>query len=176
MAEDGFEVVPLGADQVEAFQPHFERHVAESGRGEAVFMPFSPDGSDGPKGLDAGLLRRPLSEPDWQRLWVAEDVTAGEIVGHVDLKGDFLRAGLHRCHLGLGVERAYRRRGLGRRLVEVAVDFARREETLAWIDLKVFAHNAGARALYESVGMTAIRQYEEYVLAMGSSAPDQETP
>ena len=101
MVEGGFEVGELGADQIEAFQPHFERHIAESGRGEAVFMPFAPDGSDRPKGLDGELLRRSLDELEWQRLWVAREVATGEIVGHVDLKGDFLRVGLHRCHLGL---------------------------------------------------------------------------
>ncbi len=137
------------------FRSHFERHRAESGRGEPHFLPFSPGDPDGPKGIDLETLDRPLEERGWQRCWV---VAAGDgrIVGHVELKGDSLRTGLHRCELGIGIERSYRGGGLGRRLMEAAIDFARGAESLAWIDLRVFAHNAAGRALYGDLGFVEV--------------------
>ncbi len=145
---------PLIAEDRAEFRAHFERHRAESGRGEPHFLPFAPDDPEGPKGFDFSTLDRSLDEPGWQRGWVA--VVQGGIVGHVDLKGDGLRAGFHRCELGIGVERAHRGGGLGRRLMETAIEFARGAPTLDWVDLRVFAHNAAGRALYRRLGFVEL--------------------
>ncbi len=119
-------------------------------------MPFAPEDPDGPKGLDADSMDLPLTEPGWQRWFVALEESDSRIVGQVDLKGDGLRAGLHRCELGLGIERPHRGGGLGRRLMVTAIEFARSEESLSWVDLRVFAHNAAGRALYRKLGFTEV--------------------
>lgn len=147
-------VHPLTPAEWDRFQAHFKRHRAESGRGDPHFLPFAPDDPNGPKGIDLETLDRPVSERRWQRCWVTVD--DGEIVGHVELKGDGLSTGLHRCELGIGIERPYRRGGLGRRLMRSAIEFARGTETLAWIDLRVFAHNAAGRALYRELGFVEV--------------------
>ncbi len=36
--------------------------------------------------------------------------------------------------------------------METAIEFARGVEALAWVDLRVFAHNAPGRALYRNLG------------------------
>ncbi len=118
-------------------------------------MPFAPDDPDGPKGVDPQAVDRPLSEPGWQRWFVAVGDDE-RVVGQVDLRGDGLRAGLHRCELGIGVERPYRGQGLGRRLMETAIDFARGAESLDWVDLRVFAHNTAGRALYLDLGFVEL--------------------
>lgn len=134
---------------------HVERHRAESGRGgDHHFMPFAPDDPQGPKGLDRAALQLRLDEIGWQRWWVAID--AGEVVGHVNLKGDGLKTGLHRCELGIGLERAYRGQGYGRGLMTKAIEYASSAKTLSWIDLRVFSHNAAGRALYQSLGFVEI--------------------
>jgi ribosomal protein S18 acetylase RimI-like enzyme len=92
-----------------------------------------------------------LTKPKWRRAFVLVS-EHGWIVGHVDLQGDEFRAGLHRCELGIGVERPYRRLGFGRQLLESAIDFARTSRTIDWIDLYVFGHNVVARALYRNLG------------------------
>jgi ribosomal protein S18 acetylase RimI-like enzyme len=56
--------------------------------------------------------------------------------------------------LGMGVHRAYRRHGLGTRLVGTALDWARFESGLAWIDLEVLSENHPAVALYVRAGFT----------------------
>ena len=165
------DIRPLAHDDVAPLREHFRRHLAESGRGDPHFVPFVPGGPEGPVGLDAEAMTRPLSEPGWQR-WFLAVTERGEIVGHVNLKGDKLRAGLHRCDLGIGIERAHRAQGLGRRLMQTAIEFARNAPTLAWIDLRVFGHNARARALYVSLGFAEVGTLADRFRIEGQSIDD----
>lgn len=137
---------------VASFRRHFARHCAESGAGEPPFMPFVPGGSQVPAGLDERACERPVGETGWQRWFLAWDGTSGEVVGHVNLKGDGLQAAAHRCSLAIGIERGERRRGLGQRLLQAALAYAREAPSLDWVDLSVFAHNSRAIALYRRLG------------------------
>ena len=113
-------------------------------------MPFAPDDLDGPLGLNEASLSMSLDEPGWQRWWVAR--SGSNIVGHVDLKGGDIKTILHRCELGIGIERDYRGQGLGRALMQTAINFCRHSPSIDWLDLRVFAHNENARHLYRSLG------------------------
>ena len=142
----------LALDDGQRFQDHIGRVRAESGRGgNPPFMPTTPADQVDPAKLDFATYARPLTEPKWRRAFVlvTED---GSIVGHVDLQGDQFRAGLHRCELGIGIERPYRRLGFGRQLLQNAIELARASRRIDWIDLYVFGHNAAARALYRNLG------------------------
>jgi ribosomal protein S18 acetylase RimI-like enzyme len=57
----------------------------------------------------------------------------------------------HRGSPGKGVHPDFRRRGIGRRLIEAAISLTK-EGGLERLDLEVFASNSKAIALYESVG------------------------
>jgi ribosomal protein S18 acetylase RimI-like enzyme len=95
-------------------------------------------------------LQTPLSEPGWRRLWVARD-RDGRIAGHIDLRAHPERLSPHRCLLGMGVERSFRQRGLGLRLIAHAARWAA-ENGLVWIDLHVLSANLPAIALYRRAG------------------------
>ena len=136
------------------YEAHFGRHRAESGRGDYHFMPFNPQDPDGPRIPDLDRLGRSLDQPGWQRYWIAWNDPAQCIVGHVDLKGSLLKTALHRCELGIGIEREFRGQGIGKRLMETAIGFASDAHQLAWIDLSTFGHNQNAIALYRSLGFT----------------------
>src|SRR5262249_54061598 len=88
--------------------------------------------------------------PGWERCWGAFE--GDRVIGHLDLTGGVLYSVLHRARLGIGVERAYRARGVGTALLEHALAWARRAPELVWVDLSVFGHNTRARALYERLG------------------------
>ena len=126
----------------------------------------------GPKGLTADALARPLSETGWQRCFVALSADESKIVADVNLKGDALRTGLHRCEIGIGIERAYRRQGLGRRLMATAIEFAAATKVLEWIDLKVFAHNTPARNLYQALGFVEVGTVRDRFRIGGQSIDD----
>ena len=72
------------------------------------------------------------------------------IAGHVNLIGDGLAAGLHRVRIGLGVEEAYRGRGVARNLMEAAIEWARHEPSIEWLELGVFVGNTIAETLAAS--------------------------
>ena len=143
------------ADQ-DVLQAHLRRHFAESGHDDIIFIPFDLALGDGPSGITPENSFLPLDRPGWQRWFCAWNDATGEIVGHVDLKGDKLRAASHRCELGIGIERAWRGQGLGQRLMETAIGFAQAAESLVWLDLRVFAHNTRARALYTKMGFVEV--------------------
>jgi RimJ/RimL family protein N-acetyltransferase len=95
------------------------------------------------------MWARPLAEPEWRRTWGAFD---GPIcVGEVTLTGSGLRTGLHRADVGLGVRRTHRRRGLGRALMLAAIDWAREQPEIDWLDLGVFVGNVPAERLYRAL-------------------------
>ena len=75
----------------------------------------------------------------------------GEIVGRLSVARDPHPASFHVADLGLMVVASHRRRGIGRALLQRAVEWAA-ESRVRKLELHVFPHNAPAIALYESFG------------------------
>jgi RimJ/RimL family protein N-acetyltransferase len=82
-------------------------------------------------------------------LFVAEN--DGQIVARLSLARDPHPASSHVADLGLMVAAEYRRRGIGRALLEQAVDWAG-ATGIRKLELHVFPWNEPAIALYESFG------------------------
>jgi len=132
---------------------HMCRHGDESGRnGDVVFRPRSQHEVMDEVAIGQrhrGAWARGLDQPLWLRTWGV--FVDNAIVGHLDLNGGRIPAELHRATLGMGVERRARKKGFGKSLLATAIAWSRANK-LAWLDLGVFAHNEGARALYKSFG------------------------
>jgi RimJ/RimL family protein N-acetyltransferase len=73
------------------------------------------------------------------------------IVGRLSVGRDPHPASAHVADLGLMVAKGHRRRGIGRALLEQAVDWARRTGVTK-LELHVFPHNEPAIRLYETFG------------------------
>ena len=82
-------------------------------------------------------------------VFVAED--EGRIVGRLSIARDQHPASHHVADLGLMVAMSHRRRGIGTRLLEAALDWARHSEVRK-LELHVFPHNEAAIKLYENFG------------------------
>jgi RimJ/RimL family protein N-acetyltransferase len=82
-------------------------------------------------------------------VFVAEE--DGRIVGRLSVARDPHPASFHVADLGLMVVASHRRRGIGRALLQQAVDWAA-QSRVRKLELHVFPHNAPAIALYESFG------------------------
>ena len=102
--------------------------------------------------------RRPADERRYLRslrrhpdaaVFVAE--TPEGVVGRLSIARDRHPASAHVADLGLMVAASHSRRGIGRALLEAAVQWAR-EAGVQKLELHVFPHNAPAIALYESFG------------------------
>ncbi|MFM1895211.1 MAG: hypothetical protein RLZZ385_285 [Pseudomonadota bacterium] len=171
-ATDSLIIQPLLAEDAPLYLEHIRRHLLESNRTEGYFMPHDPGNVHGPRVIDTEKLSLPVTTPGWQRWWVVKDGSPERIVGHVDPQGDRLNTGLHRCELGIGIERDYRGQGLGLRLMHAALDFARRTPSLHWVELKVFASNTRAIALYESLGFTRVGLVPDRFRIQGQAIDD----
>ncbi len=169
-----YSIVPLTADRLDALQTHLAHHHAESGQGEIHFKPFDPAQADRPKGLHETAWQLPLTELGWQRWFVAQSSqhASATVLGHLSLKGPSLRTALHRCELGIGLERKGRNRGIGTALMHHAIAFARATPTLEWIDLNVFAHNEIARNLYHQLGFVQMGTRIDSFRLSGESLDD----
>ena len=82
-------------------------------------------------------------------VYVAED--NGRLVGRLSLSRDPHPASRHVADLGLMVDAEYRRRGIGKTLLEEAVVWAR-SAGIRKLELHVFPWNEPALRLYESFG------------------------
>ena len=75
----------------------------------------------------------------------------GRVVGRLSIARDQHPASRHVADVGLMVDAAYRRRGIGRALLAAAVEWAREVE-IRKLELHVFPWNDAAIALYEDFG------------------------
>ena len=135
----------------DGFLVYLDDHLADNGReGTGYFQPLSRDAScfpaDRAQAFKAGL-GIDVGAPGWRRLWVARG-GQGRIIGHIDLRAHAERYAAHRCLLGMGVDRAHRKAGLGGRLIAEAQRWAADTAQLRWIDLQVLSINTPAINLY----------------------------
>jgi RimJ/RimL family protein N-acetyltransferase len=99
-------------------------------------------------GDERRYLKAARRHPD-AAVFVAED--DGRLVARLSLARDPHPASRHVADLGVMVAASYRRRGIGRRLLEEAVGWAR-ASGVRKLELHVFPWNEPAIALYESFG------------------------
>jgi ribosomal protein S18 acetylase RimI-like enzyme len=99
--------------------------------------------------------------PDQNALWVAVNRARGNplyvaldgerVIAWCEVRREVLPGREHSASLGVGVRAAYRRQGLGRRLMETAIAAAW-QRGIARIELWVRSPNAAAIALYKRLG------------------------
>jgi RimJ/RimL family protein N-acetyltransferase len=164
----------LETSDASAFFEHLKRHHAESGRdGDLIFSPMPPFEDEWPSGPPHRGWEVPVEDWGWRRAWGLFDGNGGDrIVGHADLKCGVLPTGLHRCGLGMGIERSHRKKGHGRQLLETLIQWSQAQENLDWLDLKVFSHNAPARALYTALGFVENGEVRDFFRVDGQSIDD----
>ncbi len=96
--------------------------------------------------------------------------TAGRIVGMLNCQGGKRQATRHAVTLGMSVRKENRNQGIGGKLLEQAVDWAKGTGVVTRIELAVYARNARAIHLYERFGFVvegqrrrAMRHGDEYL-------------
>lgn len=85
------------------------------------------------------------------KLWVVAEQD-GSIVGAVMFSTGATRRTAHRGTLGIGLERAWRGKGLGSLLMQRLLDWAVEEPSVEKVTLAVFASNEAALRLYRKCG------------------------
>lgn len=150
------------AQDAPAFFEHFVRHFDESGNDDIIFQPTN-DHKNWVKADYVKQLKKrwaiPLTELGGEAMWILH--AKGVIQGHASLRSGRTRTSLHRCSLGIGLEKPARGHGFGRKLMEQAIAWARKQPSLDVIDLYVFSHNIKARRLYKSLGFTEVSEVKD---------------
>lgn len=148
-------IIDLQTRDFSEFAEYLNDHISDNGaEGQPLFQPIARWDCQF-SGERAVGFRRALDvvppAPGWRRAWVAL-AGRGGIVGHVDLRAHPAPCMVHRCLLGTGVHREWRRSGIGQRLLDAAIEWAKADQQMAWIDLHVIASNGAAVRLYERAG------------------------
>ena len=155
--EAGPVIRPVVREDLPALFAYLDDHLRDNGRdGTPLFQPMARAESGFPIDKRAGFVvgtGAAVGEPGWRRAWMALD-EHGYICGHIDLRARPERLARHRCLLGMGVHRDHRCHGLGSRLLDTALDWARAQAGIDWVDLEVMSNNLPARRLYERNGFT----------------------
>ncbi|MDQ2822937.1 MAG: GNAT family N-acetyltransferase [Pseudomonadota bacterium] len=150
-------IEPVEPGDLPALFVYLDDHLQDNGKnGTPLFQPMARHESFFPAARKAAFatgLATPVGTPHWRRAWIALDAS-GTIAGHVDVRARPEKATAHRAMLGMGVHRDFRRQGLGKRLLQVAQDWATQEAGLDWLDLEVIATNLPGRALYLGYGFS----------------------
>jgi [ribosomal protein S18]-alanine N-acetyltransferase len=139
-----------------------------AGGGQDVFIrPMEPRDLDEVHRMEAACYPRPWTKAMFleefrreglSRLWAAEEVTQGRILGYVCFW--LLAEEIHL--LNLAVHPDCRRRGIGRRLLAEVLRLGR-EQGVDRVDLEVRPSNVAARRLYDLLGFeTAGRRAAYY--------------
>ena len=76
----------------------------------------------------------------------------GELVGLLDCWGGTRRGMRHETTLGISVKAGWRGQGIGRMMMERALEWARESGVVTRVQLEVLAENVRARKLYEELG------------------------
>ena len=147
----------LKENEADLYVQHQLRLYQQSGRdGDILFEPYSIHHQHDPvemKKRTEEAIKATVGSQGWRRFWALE--VEGVMRGDISLGGSGFPATSHRVQLGMGIERAYRGQGHGKKMIQTAIDWSR-EQKFTWLDLRVFAHNAPARALYTKMGFTEV--------------------
>lgn len=129
-------------------------------------------------GVRAGTLRQPFTAPERTREWL-ENLGEGDMVIVAELEGAIVGlAGLHRhkgrrqhaADLGMSVHDDYRRRGIGRALLNALIEAADRWHGISRLELTVFTDNEAAIGLYRQAGFVTEGVLKSYALRDGMLA------
>lgn len=110
-----------------------------------------------------------VGDKEWARTFVIE--VEGKIKGYLKLR-NYSEHLLTKANLGMGLEMDIRGKKLGPKLLEFALDWARKETKLDEIILFVFDHNIPAKAIYEKAGFKFIEKIENKFQIDGLSIDD----
>jgi RimJ/RimL family protein N-acetyltransferase len=166
---------PFTMEDAQAQLDHFIRHTKESNeKGALRFAPVEDCSL-----LNLGELKPqwekstslPSTQPGWRRMWVLE-AEDGRVVGGCSLQGGGFSTNLHRCSFGVGIEKEARGMGHGWALIETALNWAKAQDHLFWVDLNVFSNNEAARKLYDSFGFQTFGMVMDRFRIHGESIDD----
>ena len=165
-------IEPIETLAFDEFVDYLNLHLSDNGSpGEIHFQPLPYEESRF-SAERASAFRAALDicvgDAGWRRLWGAF-TPQRQLVGHIDLRAHLERFATHRCLLGMGVNKEFRKFGLGQRLIKHAEEWAMAIDAIEWIDLQVLSANEPAIRLYNRLGFSKTGEIPEMFKIDGKS-------
>ncbi|MGZ3775754.1 MAG: N-acetyltransferase family protein [Pseudobdellovibrionaceae bacterium] len=168
-----FEIRLATLNDIDAYSKHCIFNLSEKGIDNSFVHPYPgsycPDISEYSANIENKWNKEPFS-PNWEIAWVA--IVNGKIVGHLDMRCGGIEALVHRMRLGMGIENGFRSVGIGTHLLKAALNWAKDQNKISWIDLSVFENNHAARSLYKKYGFKEIFLIEDALRIENESIND----
>jgi len=150
-------VVQAKKSDLDSFFLYLEHQLSENGQDQfPLFMPISKninELSDSTKDKFSNGASIEFGNIGWRKLWVVID-SAGVVKGHVDLRHHDDIALSNRVLLGMGVDSSYRKKGIGKTLIDTVLDYCQANQWIDFLDLSVLSSNLAAKSLYVKSGFT----------------------
>lgn len=142
----------LSVSDARSYAEHIHSHIADSGKnGNLIYTPCEK-----PQAVESIIENAEkvwlgeLGGCGWSRSWGLFD--GDKIVGHLDLDNRSIPACLHRVEISLGLDKCARKKGYAKKLLKEALQWARTQGFIDYLDLGVFSQNEAAIALYTKYG------------------------
>lgn len=158
-----FTIRQAGPDDAEPLISHIQQLLHEPG----IQIPLHPAEFT----LTAEQERQTLADAfDSQSSVFLVAEAGGKLIGEINCKRGTRRAFSHAVTLGMSVCAEWRNRGVGRRLMAEAIEWATNTGTISRIELFVYASNTAAVHLYKQFGFEvegrrqrAVRQNGQFI-------------
>lgn len=124
---------------------HFRQIFAEPG----INLITEADEFSPPVESESRIIRQMANSPN--SLFLVAEID-DRIVGQLTLEGGKRRNVQHTAVLGITVANGWRGRGVGHRLIDYAIRWARESDVITRVELHVFSRNERAMRLYEEFG------------------------
>lgn len=144
---------------------HFRRLFAEPG----INLITEADEFSPPVESESRIIRQMASAQN--SVFLVAEIN-GRVVGQLTLEGGKRRNVQHTAVLGITVADGWRGRGVGHRLIEHALCWARESGIITRVELHVFARNERAMRLYEEFGFIVEGRRREAVIRDGEFIDD----
>lgn len=157
-------IQPLTESELGEFFAYLDAHLKENGVGGMPLFQPQPRDQNGFPARKHAVFRDGLGVSvgagPWRRVWVYRD-ESGHIAGHLDLRGRPEPFTRHRALVGIGLAPGLRGKGIGLRLIEHVLGWAKASGVVEYVDLEVLANNAPARKLYERAGFVVVGRIDD---------------
>jgi nicotinamide-nucleotide amidase len=151
-ADVPLQIRPCTFSDLKEYSIHQYRLFKERGINGAIVHPFPLDKKWDVEEMMEKRARRWIATPfgpGWEITW---GLFAGKVcVGHLNLVSN-IESDAHHVTLGIGILSPFCSRGYGKKLMITAIEWAKKQKQIEWIDLGVFSQNQAAMVLYKKLG------------------------
>ncbi|WP_078381459.1 GNAT family N-acetyltransferase [Sutcliffiella halmapala] len=84
------------------------------------------------------------------------------IVGMLNARRGSRKRVEHICHFGISIQEAYCNNGLGKRMIQILLDWATQDPQIEKVSLEVFSHNDRGIHLYKKLGFNMEGKKEKH--------------